>query len=219
MNQTRRDMFRPWRRGTLIAGALLAAGGILLFPAAWALRGYGPVRQDGIMSIDDAVVACRRSGLADWALVTYAQRLVCRKFAHYSCRNLGDTPANAFRRGMGYCTQYNLALKQILDRLGIDAQAVFALRVAVNDNPAWTMGHTWLCVRIGGAVRDVCAGSTQNLPGQVDFTPITPVWPGHPFVLFLTHLGLIGFAGALEWRTLLSGQPLPAWMFEARRCP
>ena len=99
---------------------------------------------DGIVRLDDAVAACRRSGLDGWDLVAYAQRLVYARFTVYSCRNLWDTPAAAFRRGMGYCTQYNLALKQILDRLGFDARAVFSLRVRVADNPDWTMGHTSL---------------------------------------------------------------------------
>ena len=169
-------------------------------------------------TLDDAVAACRRSGLDGWDLVAYAQRLVYRKFTFYSCRNLWDTPAAAFRRGMGYCTQYNLALKQILDRLVFDARTVFSLRVRVADNADWTMGHTWLRVRVptGGETRDVCAGHADNLPGKVNFAPLAPVWPENSLVLALTHLGMIGFCGFLEWRSLLSGRPLPGWMFEER---
>ena len=207
----------PARWITALA-ATAAGAALLMLPAAWALRGRGPVALDGIETLDDAVAACRRSGLGGWELVTYAQRLVCRKFTYYSCRNLGDTPAGAFRRGMGYCAQYNLALKQLLDRLGFDARAVFSLRVRVADNPEWTMGHTWLRVRVpaGGEVRDVCAGHADNLPGRVNFTPLAPVLPGNDFVLTLLHLGLIGFAGFLEWRSLLTGRPLPGWMFQER---
>ena len=69
---------------------------------------------------------------------------------------------------------------------------------------------------MGGETRDVCAGHAGNLPGQVNFTPLAPVWPGHGFVLALTHLGMIGFCGFVEWRALLTGRPLPGWMFEAR---
>lgn len=200
------------------SGAMAVAAGsaLLLLPAWRALRAYGPVSLDGIETIEDAVNACRRSGLDGWELVTYAQRLVYRKFTYYSCRNLGDTPATAFRRGMGYCTQYNLALKQILDSLGIDVRAVFSLRVRVVDEPEWGMGHTWLRVRVAGETRDVCAGHAGNLPGLVNFTPLAPVWPGNTLVLLLTHLGMIGFCSFLEWRALLSGRPLPWWMFEAR---
>ena len=197
-----------------------------MLPARRALRGRGPVAVDGIVRLDDAMAACQRSGLDGWDLVTYAQRLVYRKFTFYSCRNLWDTPAVAFRRGMGYsmprsfghCTQYNLALKQILARLGFDARAVFSLRVRVADNPDWTMGHTWLRVRVpaGGETRDVCAGHADNLPGRVNFTTLAPVWPGNDFVLALTHLGMVGFCGFLEWRALLTGRPLPGWMFNTQ---
>jgi hypothetical protein len=202
-----------------VALAATAAGCVLLMlPARRALRGRSPMALDGIVRLDDAVAACQRSGLDGWDLVVYAQRLVYAKFTFYSCCNLWDTPAAAFRRGMGYCTQYNLALKQILDRLGFDARAVFSLRVRVADDPDWTMGHTWLRVRVraGGATRDVCAGHADNLPGKVNFTPLAPVWSGNGFVLALTHIGMIGFCGFLEWRSLLTGWPLPGWMFEAR---
>jgi hypothetical protein len=211
------DMTR--KRPAELAAALAAAAagfGLLLLPARWAMRGYGAVSLEGIETLDDAVVACRRSGLGGWDLVTYAQRLVYCKFTHYSCRNLWDTPAQAFRRGMGYCTQYNLALKQILDRLGFEAQAVFSLKVRVADEPEWSMGHTWLRVGISGEVRDVCAGSPANLPGQVNFAPLAPVWPGNNSVFLLTHLGLILFCGSLEWRAMLTGRPAPAWMFRRR---
>jgi hypothetical protein len=217
-------------KSTRWAGGLAATAagvGLLLLPAAWALRAQRPVARDGIETLDDAAAACLRTGLAGWELVTYAQRLVYRRFTHYSCRNLWDTPAQAFRRGMGYsmprsfghCTQYNLALKQLLERLGFATQAVFSLRVRVAEDPDWTMGHTWLRVRVtaGGETRDVCAGHANNLPGQVSFTPLAPVWPGHGFVLVLTHLGMIGFCGFLEWRGLLTRRPLPEWMFEERR--
>jgi hypothetical protein len=172
---------------------------------------------DGIETLDDAVAACRRSGLTGWELVTYAQHLVYRKFTCYSCRNLWDTPAAAFRRCMGYCTQYNLALKQILERLGFDVQAVLSFKVRVTDQPDWAMGHTWLRVRVDGEVRNVCAGHADNLPGSVNFTPLAPVWRGNDFVFTLTRLGLILFCGVLEWRAVLTGQPAPGWMFQRRQ--
>lgn len=213
------DLLRKRLPMWIAALVMTAAGyGLLLLPARRALRRRGPMALDGIVRLDDAVAACRRSGLDGWDLVAYAQRLVYARITVYSCRNLWDTPAAAFRRGMGYCTQYNLALKQILDRLGFDARAVFSLRVRVADDPDWTMGHTWLRVRVptGGEMRDVCAGHADNLPGKVNFRPLAPVWSGNGFVLTLTHLGLIGFCGFLEWRSLLTGWPLPGWMFEKR---
>ena len=171
---------------------------------------------NAIDTIDDAVTACRRSGLDGWPLVTFAQQMVYNKFRYYSCRNLWDTPAQAFRHGMGYCTQYNLALKQILDRLGFESEAVFSLHVRVADRPDWTMGHTWLHVSIDGDVRTVCAGRAGNLPGSVNFTPLAPVRRGRTPVLVLSHSGMILFCGYLEWRAVLTGRSLPEWMFTSR---
>jgi hypothetical protein len=212
-----RDRLRVRLSGWAAALAVTAAGfALLLLPARRALRGRGPVVQDGIGALDDAVAAGRRSGLQGWELVTFAQRLVYRKFRYYSCRNLWDTPAQAFRRGMGYCTQYNLALKQILERLGFDVRSVFSLKVRVADAPEWTMGHTWLRVCVDGERRDVCAGHADNLPGRVNFVSVAPVLPGNAFVFALTHLGMIGFCGVLEWRAVLSGSQTPGWMYQAR---
>jgi len=204
---------KPTKQAALVATAMAAGFALLMLPAAWALRGRRPVVLDGIETLDDAVAACRRSGLGGWDLVTYAQRLVYRKFTHYSCRNLGDTPAQAFRRGMGYCTQYNLALKQILERLGYDVKAVFSLRVRVADNPDWTMGHTWLRVTLEGETLDVCAGHADNRPGAVNFVPLAPVLRGSRTIFFLTNLGLILFSGFIDWNALISRQFPPAWMF------
>jgi hypothetical protein len=79
-----------------------------------------------------------------------------------------------------------------------------------------SMGHTWLHVTVQGEARDVCAGHADNLPGQVNFTPVTPVWPVGSPVLFLLHLGMIPFCGYLEWRSAITGAPLPVWMFQER---
>lgn len=202
-----------WRKALVTVST---GTGLLLLPAWGALVGRAPLHIDAIETIDDAAQICQHTGLSGWELVTYTQRLVHRKFAFYSCRNLWDTPAQAFRYGMGYCTQYNLALKQILDRLAVTAQAVTCFKVRVADDPAWSMGHTWLRVQVHGEVRDVCAGHADNLPGQVNFTPRAPVWPVGIPQLFLLHLGMIPFCGFLEWRALLTRRPRPGWMFHAQ---
>ena len=199
-----------------MALAVTGIGWGLLLPAWRAQASRAPRRDEGIETIADAVQVCRRSGLGGWELVTYTQRLVHRKFAFYSCRNLWDTPAQAFRYGMGYCSQYNLALKQLLDRLDIETQAVTAFKVRVRDNPEWAMGHTWLRVQVHGEVRVVCAGHADNLPGRVNFTPMALVLPAGGVLLFLLHLGMILFCGFLEWRALLTRRPLPGWMFHAQ---
>lgn len=196
--------------------AILAVFGVSLFPAWISLRGRRPTRISTVETVDHAVAACLEAGHDGWGMVTFAQRTVYEKFIHYSCRNLWDTPGSAFRYGMGYCTQYNLALKQILDRLGFETQAVFALRVHVAENPDWTMGHTRLRVTIAGEMRDVCAGNIGNAPGAVHFTPVTAVLPGYAPVLILSHLGMILFCGFLEWRSFLLRQPLPGWLYIKR---
>ncbi|MCO6451645.1 MAG: hypothetical protein J5I90_12735 [Caldilineales bacterium] len=167
---------------------ILGLYGLLMLPARLGLRGRRPNVLAGIETIDEAVIDCRESGLEGWELAAYAQRLVYEKFVFYSCRNLWDTPAQAFCHGMGYCTQYNLALRQILARLGFETRAVFSLRIRVADRPDWSMGHTWLRVSIAGETRDVCAGRAGNLPGRVHFTPIAPVRQGYALALLLSHL-------------------------------
>jgi len=106
------------RTNFIIGPLLLASGiGILLFPGAKRLSAYQPTTLNDVKSVKDAVSACRQTGLKNQDLVAYAQKLVSRKFAVYSTLNLLDTPNRAFLYGLGYCTQYNLALKYLLERL------------------------------------------------------------------------------------------------------
>jgi hypothetical protein len=204
-----------WAQGSLLAvsGAVL-----LMLPGAWRLPQYRPTTLNGVQNIRNAVIHCRQTGLAGWDLVAYAQRFVSQKFAVYTTLNLWDPPDRAFVVGMGYCTQYNLALKHLLDHLGFSTQAVFSLKVQVINNPDWVMGHTWLRVTIDGETHDVCAGELDNRPGRVNFRPVFPVLPGHLILLFLTHLSMIPFVGVLEWWALLTGRPSPDWTY-MRRLP
>jgi hypothetical protein len=115
---------------------------------------------------------------------------------------------------MGYCTQYNLALRHILDRLGFETEAVFARKVRVLTNLDWTLGHTWLRVTLQGEVREVCAVYIENEPGRANFEPVTPVHHGRTAILLLMHLGMLPFCGFVEWRAMLSGQGNPGWTFQ-----
>lgn len=187
--------------------------GLLLLPGALRLPTYKRTSLNGVVSLQDAIADCRRSGLSGWDLVAYAQQLVARKFAIYTTRNLWDSPARAFAHGMGYCTQYNLALKQILDRLGFTTEAVFCLRVQVKDEPRWRMGHTWLRVKADGQVREVCAGRIGKMPGQIDFQPLSHVFHGTGLFFFLSQMGLVLFSGVIEWAALLRGQAPPYWTY------
>jgi hypothetical protein len=194
------------------------AGGaaLAMLPGARRLPRYERTAVDGVVDLDDAVRACRLSGLDGWALVTFAQQLTARKFTLYSALNLWDSPARAFCYGMGYCTQYNLALKQLLDRLGFQTQAVFALRARFLDKESWQMGHTWVRVTIAGETRDVCAGRVSNEAGKLNFVPVSRVFNGGAITLFLTHVGMIAFCGFLGWKALLTQTLPPAWMLEER---
>lgn len=195
---------------------LLSSTALLMLPGALRLGKIRSTSQDGIVTIDDAITACRATGLSGWALVAYAQRLVRRKFTVYSTRNVWDSPERAFEHGMGYCTQYNLALKEILDGLGFRTRTVFSLKVRDLADARWTMGHTWLRVTIDGKERDVCAGELQNTPGRNQFVPLWPVLPAPGPVPLLTHLGVILLSGFVEWKATLSDRPAPYWTYIER---
>ena len=206
-------MNRKWLAIPFMA---VAGTGIMMLPGALRLPRYRRTSLDGVVSLPDAVRLCHDSGLDGWELVAFAQQLVARKFAVYSTLNLWDPPGRAFVYGMGYCTQYNLALNILLQRLGLQTQVVFALKTRIFDNEDWAMGHTWLRVTIAGETRDACAGSVDNEPGKVNFEPLSPVHMGNPLIMFLTHLGLILFMGTLEWQALLTRSEPPAWAYEER---
>jgi transglutaminase-like putative cysteine protease len=203
---------------TIASAAAVTASltGLMLAPALRDLVNRQPTGARGVVSLEGAYRLCRKTSLEGWELVDFATRLIHDKFRIYSCRNLWDTPALAFKYGMGYCTQYNLALAQLLRRLGFEVQPVFALKIQSRSKPDWQMGHTWLQVTVDGETRDVCAGNPENKAGAVDFRPLSVVYPGNPPVLLATHFGLIWFAGLLEWRALLTRQPRPSWIWERR---
>jgi hypothetical protein len=126
--------------------------------------------------------------------VAYAQNLAARKFS-YSRRNAWDTPARAFARGMGYCQQQALALKLILDGLGIHSQPVYSTRAFFPPkvvHGVWeteiVSGHTWLRVRSDNEVRDVCPGNAANHPGKVHFIVFSRVQPLTPAFAAVWHL-------------------------------
>ncbi|HEV8192325.1 MAG TPA: transglutaminase family protein [Ktedonobacterales bacterium] len=181
-----------------LTGVMVAGVGTLYLSSLPLLRRLprqNRVSLDDVTSIDDAVEACYRTQLHGWDLAAYAQHLVARKFT-YSRLNTWDTPSRAFERGMGYCGQQALALKQIYDRLGIQSKAVFARRCTfpgtMVDGMPWPggiTGHAWLRVRIGGRELEVCPGSTKNSPGVTQFEVLSQVHTLDPWLRPWTHLG------------------------------
>jgi transglutaminase-like putative cysteine protease len=155
------------------------------------------VSLEGITSIEDAVAACRRSGLEGWELVAYAQNLAARKFS-YSRRNPWDSPGKAFERGMGYCQQQALALKMVYDRLGIRSQPVYALKCSFppkvvhgTPEPGGVSPHTWLEVTLGGESKYVCQGDANNHPGILHFEILSEVRPLARWMQPVSHLGSV----------------------------
>lgn len=195
------------RRAPIIAAAALAGfAAPLLSPVPLPTPPLGePV------SLSEAVALCRDSCLQGWALVEFARQLVGRRFVEYSWATPWERPATAFRHGRGYCAQYNVALRDLLRELGIEADAVFAARVRLGDTPWWRTGHVWLRVRVDGRTRDVCARHCDG-PGDIRFIPVTEV---HPFGC-RTQINAAIWAtialAALRWRAIITRQPLPEWV-------
>jgi hypothetical protein len=168
------------------------------------------VATDGVATIEEAVVACRRSGLEGWDLVAFAQHLTAEKFTYSRC-NPWDSPSRAFERGLGYCQQQALALNEIYRGLAVDSRLVYANRcgfpppkdagdsIALALDNRWlrtffgnepnVFGHTWLRVRVGNEELDVCPGNPDNRPGANDFEPLLEVKTMNLFLQPLSHLG------------------------------
>jgi hypothetical protein len=168
---------------------------LITLPGMLRLPRPGWTTLEGVTTIEDAADACQKSGLKGWELAAYAQRLAARKFS-YSRRNAWDTPARAFKRGMGYCQQQALALKMIYDRLGIESRPVYTTRAMFPPivghgvyEPEIISGHTWLRVRIDGEERDVCPGRVGNYPGKIHFVVFGKVQLLTPGLAVVSHFG------------------------------
>lgn len=156
-------------------------------------RRHEGVGMNGIVTISDAVNACRQSGLKDWELAAYAQSLVAHKMS-YSRTNPWDSPETAFQQGQGYCMQQAQALEKIYQGLGIPCRLVYADECrfwSTDFTHTVVISHAWLKVKINGEEKDVCPGSVNNFPGFTDFDVLkgernlkTPFRP-------LTHIAFV----------------------------
>ena len=133
------------------------------------------------MTINEAITQCQGTGLAKWALVEYAQKLVAANM-NYSYSNSHDMPDVAFEKGMGYCWHQASALNMILTALGFNSRLVHAVRNQFPEKvfegvtiPPFVSGHVWCRVRIGGEEKDVCPGRVTNSPSVLHFTPLSKV--------------------------------------------
>jgi hypothetical protein len=145
-------------------------------------------RVQRVSSLTESVSLCQETGLENWQLVEYAQKLVAREMSRYGYCNSFDFPARAFERGKGYCWQRSGALEAILRELGFTVWMVHAFMNRFRGG--FLAGHVWLRVRIGDQVKDVCPGDLANAPGKIHFTSITRVREWGPGIFVFSYLGV-----------------------------
>ncbi|AXE38164.1 hypothetical protein [Acidipropionibacterium virtanenii] len=166
-----------------------------------------------IDTLDDVVAAAKDSGATGRELVNLATVMVHRMYTHYSSWHLWLTPAGSAERGQGNSFQYNLALAEVLGRLGFSVQPVHAARVRMEHHPWYHTGHTWLRVRIEGRTLDVCASRSGNRAGQVGFLPVTDVLPLGPVTRLDSALALAPFVVVSVWKSWLTGRGVQRWLY------
>ncbi|MCI1747408.1 MAG: hypothetical protein LKI24_04420 [Acidipropionibacterium sp.] len=166
-----------------------------------------------LRTIDDVVDACRASGEQGIELVDLATSLVHRMYTHYSSWHLWLTPEQSLQDGHGNSIQYNLALAQVLRRLGLTVHPVHASRVRMEHHPWYHTGHTWLQVELDGRRLDVCASRPGNRAGQVAFVPITEVRPLSRLTRADNVAALAPIVVVSLWRGWLRGRPAARWMY------
>lgn len=193
-------------------GALAAGLGILI---AWvpvvarAPRGAGS-GTSGSLIADES----RATGLTGWELVDDATGRVHRSLTHESSWHLWYTPEAALRHGQGRDTQYNLALADVLRRLGFDVEVVHAAWVrGLGPQPWFQHGHLWLRVRIDGHVRDVSASRSGNRAGQVPFVAASEVQVARSWTPWVVAMGLAPFVVREVWSSMLGRRRPASWLY------
>ena len=158
----------------------------------------------------------RATGLSGWALVDDATMRVHRSLAHQSSWHLWYTPAASLRHGQGRDTQYNLALADVLGRLGFQVDVVHAAWVrGLGAQPWFQRGHLWLRVRVDGHTRDVSASHETNRAGHVPFVAESEVQAARPWTPWVVALGLTPFVVREVWGSMLGGRPPAPWLYRA----
>lgn len=159
-------------QGVLLAvGAITIALPLYALPATLSLpKGLRP----GIkrLTLAEAAENLRAKGKTDMALAEAARALVADRM-QYCRRNSFDSPAGAFQRGYGYCTQQTYALTELLEQLGIEAQPVYAFRNRFPDGAVG--GHTWVRVAANGEERDIDSLFYDAEAGALTFNPLSSV--------------------------------------------
>ncbi len=151
------------------------------------------VAMNGILTVEDAVAACKDTGLKGWELVAYAQSLVAHKI-NYARTNPWDSPETSFRQGQGYCMQQAQALEKVYNALGIQCRLVYADRCRFWSSDLTNtvvISHAWLKVTINGEEKDVCPGDINNFPGYTNFDVLSKVKNMKTPLRPLTHIAFV----------------------------
>jgi transglutaminase-like putative cysteine protease len=177
-----------WDIGKVALGAVgVTIVGLPLYalPATLSLPpGPRPGIED--MTLAEAADLLKGTGKKGADLAEEARALVADRM-QYCRRNSFDSPARAFQRGYGYCTQQAYALTDLLARLGIEAKPVYAFR---NRFPDGTVGgHTWVRVALGGSERAIDVLFYDAESKQLTFTPLTTVRDHTPLFKWATQWG------------------------------
>ena len=182
------------------AGLMLLGVGVITFGVyGLTCRGVGlfkhreGVSMNGILTVEEAVAACRGTGLEGWELAAHAQKLVAHKIS-YARINPWDSPGTSFRQGQGYCMQQAQALEQIYRALGIPCRLVYAdqCRFWSKDlTHSVVISHAWLKVTLNSEERDVCPGDINNFPGFTNFDVLSAPRTLKPAFRPLAHIAFV----------------------------
>ncbi len=195
-----------------IRNSLLLLGGTAAAAALGAPRPT-PHRDTSVSELVDRL---RTTGLEGAALVNEAIRDVARNFPHHSVWHLWETPHVALRNGRGWSHQYNSVLAEVLRGLGLDVRLVHAARVRGFGSPWFFTSHAWVKVVVDGRLRDACASRETNTVERVPFVAVTEELPFRRVSRIATAMGLVPFVVGAVWRSWLTGETVPDWLYRER---
>ena len=189
-----------WTIGKLTLGAMGATlVGLPLYalPATLSLPA-GLRRGIKELTLEEAARQLRGTGKTGAELTEAARALVAERM-QYCRRNSFDSPAKAFQRGYGYCTQQAYALTDLLTRLGIEARPVYAFRNRFQDGIVG--GHTWVRVTLDGEARDIDVLFYDAGAGELTFSPLSTVRRHTPLFKWATKWGEAALNAHRYYRT------------------
>jgi transglutaminase-like putative cysteine protease len=190
----------PWfivKAALLMVAAIIVGPPLYALPATFSLpRGRCPGVEE--LTLVEAKRRLEAIGKTGTALVEAARALVADRM-QYCRRNSFDSPARAFQRGYGYCTQQAYALADLLARLGFEAKVVHAFRNRFPDGKV--SGHAWVRVTMDGEEQDIDSLFYDSETGQLTFTSLTKVLDHTPLFKAVTQWGEAALNAHRYYRT------------------